>query len=124
MYESTKKYFAKVLFTYSNKAPIFQTVLRTFGKDEHDAEINVSNLIQYWPDVAKYSIVRISERPIKLESYTIKVVLKYSKDAKTINLRLNLEDENDAYPSIKLLFEEWKQKNFTIIKIQKNERKN
>ncbi len=89
-------------------SPARQQVLHTFANDDVAAENNISDLIENWREVSAYWIMRVSEQPIKLTLYNIKILTIYSNHSKTIKLRVAMENPEEATDIFKAFSDDWK----------------
>lgn len=115
-----KQYHAKILMTHSNGAPANVAVLRTFAMSEDAAELDIDRLVESWNDVAAYWILKISEKPILLIMYQVKVLFTYQHKTKATSFRIKLENMEEAAEIFKYITGEWPNvKDFQIMTVNK-----
>lgn len=101
------KYYVKVFTVCNDGSPARQQVLPTYANNDFDAENNIADLVETWPEVSAYWIMRISEQPIKLKQYRITVLLVHPTRTKTMKLRVSMENPEEATDIFKAFSEDW-----------------
>ena len=91
-------FYAKIkLYNSDNNIGDTQIVLKTFGRDEADAEENVSRLVETWENVEEFEVERISSWPITIQKFVVIATLKYkNRKIKTIKYNTQAENKEDA----------------------------
>lgn len=115
---STNQYYVKILLTCNNDAPAYQRIIKTFAKDEEQAEANVDSIVSNWGDVEFYWIRKITIEPFNLRPFILEILLKYPQKTKSIKMKLHLEDPGEASQVFATLSEDWNYLvDFQIIKL-------
>ncbi len=114
---SIKQFYVKILLTCNNDAPAYQRIIKTFAKNEEQAEANVDSIVANWGDVEFYWIRKITAEQINVDPYIIEVLLHYPHKTKKIKMKMHMENSDEARELFATLSQNWNYlRDFQIIK--------